>query len=186
MGNEMRNQQSRYEPWTAAWETRNRTGRVPSASPKTEGLDEAMAESGTSKLPTVLIANESPESRALICGMISDLVSGVLEAEDGCEAVDICQNQKPDWAILDLSLQLIDGITVMRMVKFSDPEVKVVVVTEHDTPAFREVARMHGARGYILKTEAWKLRPLIDPDASPEPPLPPGVSPRKDSRLSVA
>jgi DNA-binding NarL/FixJ family response regulator len=76
------------------------------------------------------------------------------EARNGVEALEKVQQLKPDIAILDFSMPLLEGPKVAKKMKEVSPETAVVVLTMHDTEhAIREVLSS-GAKGYVLKSDA--------------------------------
>ena len=77
----------------------------------------------------------------------------VAEASDGKQAVQKSINEKPDVAILDYSLPLINGIEATRQIRVRAPTVEVLIFTMHDNETLlRELLRA-GARGYLLKSD---------------------------------
>jgi len=76
------------------------------------------------------------------------------EASNGREAVELALQHKPDVAVLDISLTLVNGIEVTRQIRKEMPETEVMIFTLHDNEAeIRDVLHA-GARGYVLKSEA--------------------------------
>jgi len=76
------------------------------------------------------------------------------EAADGRQAVDLAIKQKPDIAILDVSLPLLNGIEATRQIRRSSPLTEVLVLTMHESEELIREALSAGARGYLLKSEA--------------------------------
>jgi len=76
------------------------------------------------------------------------------EAETAEEALDQARTQKPDLAIVDLSLGTTHGLELVRQFQAAHPDVPVLVLSMHDEALFAERALRAGARGYIMKKEA--------------------------------
>jgi DNA-binding NarL/FixJ family response regulator len=55
------------------------------------------------------------------------------EAANGREAVEMAINLKPDVAIVDITMPDLDGVEVIRQIRESVPDVKVLVLTMHDS-----------------------------------------------------
>jgi DNA-binding NarL/FixJ family response regulator len=76
------------------------------------------------------------------------------EASDGREAVELALRHKPDVAILDVSLPVVDGIEATRKIRKESPGTEVLIFTlcprENE---IRDVLQA-GARGYLLQSEA--------------------------------
>jgi DNA-binding NarL/FixJ family response regulator len=80
--------------------------------------------------------------------------SVVAEAADGKEAITKAIASKPDVAILDHSLPLIDGIEVTRQIRLRIPSIEVLIFTMHDNENLLRDMVKAGARGYVLKSDA--------------------------------
>jgi DNA-binding NarL/FixJ family response regulator len=73
------------------------------------------------------------------------------EAADGVEAIRLIKKLKPDLATLDLSMPRMDGFSVLRDIKTACPEVKILVLTIHETDQYLIEAFQSGADGYCVK-----------------------------------
>jgi len=75
------------------------------------------------------------------------------EAEDAGTALAGIRQQKPDLAIVDLSLKESDGIELIEQIRNEIPSVKVLVLSMHEESVLAERALKAGAMGYIMKQE---------------------------------
>jgi len=76
------------------------------------------------------------------------------EAVDGRDAVDKAAKQKPDVAVLDIGMPLLNGVDATRRILKSSPRTRVLILTMHESDELvRQVIEV-GARGYILKDDA--------------------------------
>lgn len=75
------------------------------------------------------------------------------EAANGREAVEMAINLKPDVAIVDITMPDLDGVEVTRQIRESVPDVKVLVLTMHDSHQMVRRALDAGANGYLLKSD---------------------------------
>jgi DNA-binding NarL/FixJ family response regulator len=78
----------------------------------------------------------------------------VAEAADGKQAILQAIELKPDVAVLDYSLPLVNGIEVTRQIRTRLPKTEVLIFTMHDNEMLIEELLKAGARGYVLKSEA--------------------------------
>lgn len=76
------------------------------------------------------------------------------EAADGRQAVDLAMREKPDIAVLDVSLPMLNGIGVTRQLRQALPRTEVLLFTMHDDDETVSGGLAAGARGYILKSES--------------------------------
>ncbi len=88
------------------------------------------------------LINQEPDM--VVCG----------EAENAQNALELLKRIRPDLAIVDISLQGIDGIELIKKIKDRDMNLPVLVVSMHDESLFAERALKVGAKGYIMKQEA--------------------------------
>jgi len=75
----------------------------------------------------------------------------VAEAADGKEAVQKALETKPDVAVIDYSLPLINGVEATRQIRAALPHTEVLIFTMHDNETL--IQEKAGARGYLLKTD---------------------------------
>jgi len=73
------------------------------------------------------------------------------EAEDGLEAVRLIRKSKPDLVLLDLSMPRMNGFSVLREIKAAMPEVKILVLSIHESDQYVLQAFEARADGYAIK-----------------------------------
>lgn len=78
------------------------------------------------------------------------------EADDAREGERLALRQKPDIAVIDLSLPDVSGIHLTGALLAQLPEMKVVIVSRHDKIDYIISALRAGAIGYILKNSVSK------------------------------
>jgi DNA-binding NarL/FixJ family response regulator len=78
----------------------------------------------------------------------------VAEAGDGKEAVQKALETKPDVAVIDYSLPLINGLEATRQIRFAQPRTEVLIFTMYDNESLIQELLKVGARGYLFKTDA--------------------------------
>jgi two-component system, NarL family, response regulator NreC len=78
----------------------------------------------------------------------------VAEAGDGREAVRQALDLRPDVAILDIGMPLLNGIEAASQITRRAPQVKVIILSMHPNEAYITRALQAGAKGYLLKDSA--------------------------------
>jgi DNA-binding NarL/FixJ family response regulator len=76
------------------------------------------------------------------------------EAENGKEAIRLADELRPEVIIMDISMPGLNGIEATRAIRKTQPSVKIVLLTLHDSSELLRIAFRAGARGYLLKTDA--------------------------------
>jgi len=75
----------------------------------------------------------------------------VAQAEDGAEAVDVCEQTQPDVVLMDLVMPGLDGPTATREILQRCPTTRILVLTSFSNEALIESALSAGAIGYLMK-----------------------------------
>src|SRR5215208_7140110 len=78
----------------------------------------------------------------------------VAEASDGKEAVELALATRPDVAVLDFGLPMLNGVEATRQIRSSLSRVEILIFTMHDTDALVRDVFEAGARGFLLKSDA--------------------------------
>jgi DNA-binding NarL/FixJ family response regulator len=78
------------------------------------------------------------------------------EVGDGREAIEAAVNLKPDVAIIDAAMPLLNGIDATQQIVRRAPETRVLMLSMHSDEAYLTRALQAGATGYILKDSAGK------------------------------
>jgi len=73
------------------------------------------------------------------------------EASDGAEALEYVSNLLPDLVLMDISMPKTNGLEATRLIKERFPQVKVLILTQHDNREYIAPALGAGASGYVLK-----------------------------------
>jgi DNA-binding NarL/FixJ family response regulator len=76
------------------------------------------------------------------------------EAKDGREAVEFANRARPDLVLLDIGMPGLNGLDAARQIHAACPDIRILILTMHDTEQLvREVLAV-GARGYLLKSDS--------------------------------
>ncbi len=78
----------------------------------------------------------------------------VAEAGDGREAIRQALELKPDIAVLDIGMPLLNGIEATSQIVRRAPQIRVIILSMHPNEAYITRALQAGARGYLLKDSA--------------------------------
>lgn len=117
------------------------------------------AASGVEGMHRFLIVDDHPHGRE---GMRDILEAEprfevVGEAASGEEALEAVRRLKPDIVLMDVNMPGMGGLEAAQRVKRWAPDVRIVMVTAHDEPAFLFEALRCGAQGFLPKN----VRPSV-------------------------
>src|ERR1035437_4291505 len=87
---------------------------------------------------------------ASIIGLQRDM-TGVAEAANDREAVDLWRKHRPDVALRDLRMPVLDGVGAIEGIHLENASARVIVLTTYDTDNEIYRAIKAGAKGYVLK-----------------------------------
>jgi NarL family two-component system response regulator LiaR len=82
--------------------------------------------------------------------VFDDLVM-VGEAASGQEAIQLCDELKPDVVLMDMVMPDMDGATTTRLMRKQSPQVQVLALTSFKEELLVQSALQAGAIGYLLK-----------------------------------
>jgi len=89
-----------------------------------------------------LMMNREPD--LTVCG----------EAEEASTALQAIVGLRPDFLVVDISLNGPDGLDLLKSIRARFPSLPVLILSMHDEMIYAERALRAGANGYIMKQEA--------------------------------
>jgi YesN/AraC family two-component response regulator len=115
----------------------------------------AMSENGEQKLPQlrILIADDvwaTVHSIRLMLRLLPD-VEVVATAKDGRQAIDMAWEHRPDIALVDINMPVVDGLSVMQAMLDHRPAMVCIIMSVEGEEAVVSEAREHGASDFLIK-----------------------------------
>ncbi len=108
-------------------------------------------------LRILLVEDEEPLASSL-ANMLKEVWDfNVQLVHEGEEAIRVLKHEKPSVMLLDLYLQDISGLTVLREAKASNPAIIIYVLTGFNDEGLRAKSLKMGAKDYLVKP----LKPTI-------------------------
>ena len=113
------------------------------------GMNQGKGEQ-TRRLKLLLVDDEKGYAEVLAKRMaLRDIDATV--ALSGTEAIQILRGRQFDAAVLDLKLEDMDGIEVLRIFKKMDPVMPVIMVTGHGSETAARQGIEYGVSDYLMK-----------------------------------
>jgi two-component system nitrate/nitrite response regulator NarL len=102
---------------------------------------------------TLLVIDDHPLFRKAVLQLVEMAGSFVVvgEASSGSEGLKLAQRLEPDLVLLDLNMNEMDGIEVLKAIKSWGTETRVIMLTVSDEAGDLVAALRAGADGYLLK-----------------------------------
>lgn len=98
----------------------------------------------------LVVDDESAVCEALKQFLINEQFT-VETAVDGEDALAKLDDFKPDVILLDIRMPYLSGKDALKMIKYRQPEVEVIMVTAINNINFVEECMQNGAFGYVTK-----------------------------------
>lgn len=93
------------------------------------------------------------DSLKLLLGLEDD-IEVIGTANNGKEAFQLCQANRPDIVLMDIRMPVMDGVLGTKLIKENFHDVKVVLLTTFKDDEYIREAVKNGAEGYILKNQS--------------------------------
>ena len=104
--------------------------------------------------PTVMVVEDSDDTRAILVEYLVLNGYRVVEADSGKEAVMFIRRKCPDLILMDLHLPLMDGLAATAQIRHyrdSCSDVPIVALTAYDDSGVKESALEAGCNDYLTK-----------------------------------
>ena len=116
----------------------------------------------------VMIVDDNAEMRSFIRTLLGEVANEFVECADGREAVAVYETERPDWAVMDVKMGAMDGVTATRLITSRFPNSRIMIVTQHGNPKLRDRAQEAGAAGFLLKEDLLELRSALTATKAPK------------------
>ena len=103
--------------------------------------------------PHILVVDDNATIRNLVTTILGGQDMEVAAVADGDEALAYLERRRPDVMLLDLSMQRVDGLEVLRRVRVHPRlnDLRVIILTAvANSPRFQEIRHYH-PDGYVEK-----------------------------------
>jgi DNA-binding NarL/FixJ family response regulator len=104
--------------------------------------------------PRVVIADDHAMVREGLVRLIENDVDVVATVGDGHAVVAEVVRLRPDIAVLDIGMPLLNGMEAARRLREEAPEVRLMFLSQHTGKEYVQAAFAAGARGYVVKNAA--------------------------------
>ncbi|UCZ57683.1 response regulator [Desulfurispirillum indicum] len=81
---------------------------------------------------TILFAEDDPIMRDSIARILSTHFRHVLVAEDGAQAMELFNQQRPHIILLDIAMPRASGMEVATAIRQQDPDIPIIILTAHN------------------------------------------------------
>ncbi|MGB4503760.1 MAG: response regulator transcription factor [Syntrophaceticus sp.] len=102
---------------------------------------------------SVIVVDDYGELRSLVVTFLNAYSSFqvVGEAQNGCEAVEMVEQLKPQIVLMDIIMPVMDGLTATRMIKKRFPDVFVILYSGDEDEENLKQVKEAGADLHLTK-----------------------------------
>jgi chemotaxis protein histidine kinase CheA/ActR/RegA family two-component response regulator len=106
-----------------------------------------------SKLPTVLVVDDSLSQRRALEQLLNDAGFRVRTSRDGIEAAETLAHFRPDVVLTDLEMPRMNGIELASHIRTQEKikHLPIIMITSRTTQKHRQMAEEAGVDGYFTK-----------------------------------
>ena len=104
--------------------------------------------------PRVLLAEDHAETAERVRKLLGGEFDVIAWVEDGVALVAAAGRLSPDVIVADIAMPGVDGIEATALIRRTNPDARIVLVTVHSEPMLVEGGLAAGALGYVLKDTA--------------------------------
>jgi two-component system chemotaxis response regulator CheY len=99
----------------------------------------------------ILVVDDAAFLRGRVRQVLIGAGHGVIEAENGKDAVAAYRREQPDVVLLDVTMPEMDGIEALGEIRRHDPDARIAMVTAvGQEETIRKALRL-GARDFVVK-----------------------------------
>ena len=104
--------------------------------------------------PTVLVAEDSTDTRIMLKRAFELKGYRVFEAADGKQALDLARRYHPSLLVVDLNMPVLDGLETIRSFRKLEGDgdhTPIVTITAYDVYGMEQAALENGSNVYLTK-----------------------------------
>jgi two-component system cell cycle response regulator DivK len=104
--------------------------------------------------PSVLVAEDSEDTRIMLKRAFELKGYRVFEAEDGQQALDMAHRFRPGLMVIDLNMPVLDGLETIKNFRELEGEgerIPIIAITAYDVYGMEEAALETGCNVYLSK-----------------------------------
>jgi len=124
-------------------------------APKTETAMEEESKPKLSASIRAIVADDFPHMQAALVSCMESMpgIQVVATALNGQEALDRVREYEPGLAVVDLQMPVMDGFKVLRELRQTYPNMRLIAVSGHQSSTVAQEALSAGANAFVSKND---------------------------------
>ena len=100
----------------------------------------------------IVVVDDEPIIRIDIVSLIEKAGHDVVaQGADGFEAIELCQKEKPDVVLLDIKMEMLDGLSAAKIISRECPETAIILLTAFNRVEYVDKAKDCRISSYLVK-----------------------------------
>jgi DNA-binding NarL/FixJ family response regulator len=109
----------------------------------------------------IMIVDDHEGMRNMIRQLIAAPGDTIMEFGTADDALKSAGEFKPDCVTMDINMPGLSAFEAVRSIRTAHPAARVIMVSSHDQPNYRQTAQEAGAMGYVMKENLSELYLLV-------------------------
>jgi signal transduction histidine kinase/DNA-binding NarL/FixJ family response regulator len=133
--------ESEFNKGSTFWFALDLASRETALLPRIQAAPTAWITGYAGRRRKLLIADDNPVNRGLLVDMLAPLGFDIVEAVDGRQALDLLAKEKPDLALTDISMPVLDGLQFIQYARQIEACRVIPIVPVSASVSEAEIAR---------------------------------------------
>ncbi len=100
----------------------------------------------------VVVVDDEPIIRMDIVSILKKAGHDVVgQGADGFEAIELCQKEKPNVVLLDIRMEILDGLSAAKVISEECPETAIILLTAFNKSEYMDKAKDCRISSYLVK-----------------------------------
>jgi DNA-binding NarL/FixJ family response regulator len=113
-----------------------------------------------------LIVDDNADIRKLIIQEVCNDEDTIVECSEGENALTVYAQNLPDFVLMDVKMNKVNGITATKMIIDKFPDARIIIITNYDTTIFRNAAKKAGAIAFVSKENISDVKKYTLPESA--------------------
>ena len=109
----------------------------------------------------LMIVDDNREVRIFLRNLFEHCADEIIECSDGLNAVKMYTEHLPDYVLMDVEMEGLDGFAATSRITKKHQEAKVIIVTGYANEIFNKIAMESGAMAFVSKDNLLELEKFI-------------------------
>lgn len=110
----------------------------------------------------LLLVDDNDRIRDIMRTMFSPYFDDVIECKDGIDAILEYNKEQPDWVVMDIRMDTMDGIEATAKIISSYPNARIIIVSQYNDSMTIDSAMKAGALEFVSKENLSKVIEVIN------------------------